>query len=162
MTTLYRLIAFAALITCLIMGGCGYPRHIDPPLYTFETPLLTQLSAEAYAKAIGGKCYRVADTHSMEPVLQGGDYIVVDTRIALEDVKLGQIVNYQADWAPPPAPTVTHRAGLRDKDGLLVEGDNVHPDIDPRTGRDLHSEARWRVTKASYVGVVVSIYRLKP
>ena len=143
------------------LGGCGYPKHLDPLLLTFPTKDLARLSAEARAKDIGGLVYTVANTHSMEPVLMGGDLIVVDTRVAYEDVKLGQVINYHAEWAPPPLPTVTHRATVRDSSGLLVEGDNVVPDINPATGQDLHAESSWRVTKTNYVGVVDTIYRVK-
>ena len=142
--------------------GCGYPKHLDPLLLTFPTKELADLSARARAKDIGGLIYTVADTHSMEPLLMGGDLIVVETRVTFEEVKPGQVVNYHADWAPPPELTVTHRVLERDSDGLLMAGDNVRPDIDPRTGQNRHSEARWRVTKKNYVGVVDTIYRVKP
>lgn len=141
-----------ALLSFCLLVGCGYPKHLDPPLYTFETQMLTALSANAHAKSIGGVCYRLANTHSMEPSLRGDDYVVIDTRVAFDAVKLGQIVNYLADWQPN-GPTVVHRATVRDADGLLVEGDNVDGE---------HPENHWRVTAANYRGLVAAIYRTKP
>jgi hypothetical protein len=161
-SSLLSLVLFLIAVALLAFGGCGYPKHIDPLLLTYPSARVAELSAQARAKDIGGLVYKVANTHSMEPVLMGDDYIVVDTRVPYEQVKIGQVINYHADWQPPPLPTVTHRAVVRDKDGLLVEGDNVRPEIDPRTGQDIHSEARWRVTKDSYVGVVDTIYRVQP
>lgn len=172
MTNRSSLLSLALFLGALVFlaSSCGYPKHLDPLTLTFPTQNLALASAQARAKDINGVdesghpigVYSVANTHSMEPLLMGGDYIVVDHRVAFADVKLGQPITYQAQWAPAPAPPVTHRATVRDKDGLIVEGDNVTPDIVPGTGQDEHTENQYRVTVANYVGTVDTIYRVKP
>lgn len=148
---LFTLVTVLAIVLLAAPSGCGYPKHIDPPLYTFETQRLAQLSAEAYAKSVGGKVYSVADTHSMEPVIKGGDWIVI-APLPFQDRKPGEIITYVPTWRPGDQ-TATHRISLIDKDGLLVEGDNVDGE---------HPENKWRVTATNYRGVVVAIYRFKP
>ena len=60
-----------------ILTGCA-AKHIDPPTYTYDTPTLVKLSAQAHANDVRGMVYLVMPTGSMEPLLHGGDYIVVD------------------------------------------------------------------------------------
>lgn len=135
----------------MLLSSCGAPKHIDPPTLTYPTELMARLSAEARAKDIGGTVYRVADTHSMEPLLIGRDYIVVapPSRAPYADLKVGQVITYKADWyAKHP---VTHRLVQKDKDGWILSGDN-----NPR------SEASWRVTAGTYLGTVDGIYRVRP
>ncbi len=149
MTTLYRFFAFTALITCLIIGGCGYPAHIDPPLRTEATPLMLQLAAQAEAKAIGGIVLTIdASKHSMEPLLLNGDLVVVDPRITFEQVRLGTVIVAQERAT---GPSICHRATTRDAEGILTSGDH-----------NAKSDTALRATKANYLGTVVSIYRLKP
>ncbi len=151
-----RLFLFLGLLAVALLcgpAGCGYPKHIDPLLLTYPSKNLALLSAQARAKDIGGIVCEVANTHSMEPVLLGGDYIVVDPRTVYADVRLGQVVTYQATWTASDAPPVAHRALVRDSGGLLVGGDNVDGQ---------HPENQWRVTQTNYIGVVDTIYRVKP
>ncbi len=150
----YRPLLLTLLAAALVfVTSCGYPKHIDPLLLTYPSKTLALLSAQARAKDIGGTVCEVANTHSMEPVLLGGDYIVVDPRVAYTDVRLGQVITYQATWTASDAPPVAHRALVRDSGGLLVGGDNVDGQ---------HPENQWRVTQTNYIGVVDTIYRLKP
>ncbi len=144
----------------MILPGCGSPSPIDPPLFTYPTDLMARLSAEARARDIGGLTFHVANTHSMEPVLKGGDYIVVapPARAPYASLKAGQIVTYRAEWYP--AAPVTHRLRTKDQYGWLASGDNVRPDI-AANGQDLHTEAGYRVTEDRYVGLVDGIYRVK-
>lgn len=133
---------------CLLLAGCA-PKRLDPPTLTYDTPILTELSAKAHAATVSGRVYYVMDTHSMEPTLWGGDYIVVSAA-PYDELRLGQIITYQADWAPVGAPPVTHRLVKQDGFGWVLSGDN-----------NARSEPQWRVTSKNYIGLVVGIYRVK-
>lgn len=155
-------LGLAALAAALLgLSACGHPKHIDPPMFTYPTETLTRLSAEARAKDIGGMVFWVADTHSMEPLLKGGDYIVLapPSRAPYAALKAGQVITYKATWYSKHP--VTHRTRTKDGYGWVVSGDNVRPDI-AADGRDRHSEASYRVTEASYLGTVDGIYRVRP
>lgn len=146
-----RFLAALTFLSLLFVGGCGYPKHIDPPLYTYDTPALTLLSAQAHARGVEGLLYTVADTHSMEPLLKGGDHLVVlpPSKAPYAGLVAGKPIVYRAAWYLTSP--VTHRLVAKDKDGWILSGDN-----NPR------SEPQWRVTEDTYIGTVVGIYRVKP
>ncbi len=136
------------LLSLLLLAGCGYPTHIDPPLRTEQTALMVQLAAQAEAKAIGGIVLTIdASKHSMEPLLLNGDLVVVDTRITFEQVVLGTVIVAQERAGP----SICHRATTRDSDGILTSGDH-----------NSRSDTALRATKANYIGTVISRYRVKP
>lgn len=137
-----------AIALCFVLSGCS-PKRLDPPTLTYDTPILTELSAKAHAATANGKVYYVMDTHSMEPTLWGGDFIVV-VPAPYHELKLGQIITYQADWQPAGAPPVTHRLVKQDGLGWVLSGDN-----------NARSEPQWRVTSRNYIGLVAGIYRVK-
>lgn len=141
---LSTLLAFSAVF----LSACA-PKQINPPLFTYDTPRLTLLSAQAHARDVVGRLYTVADTHSMEPLLRGGDLIVV-APAPYAGLQLGQVITYQAGWLPASAPPVTHRLALRDDGGWILSGDN-----------NARSEPGWRVTEENYLGLVVGHYRTK-
>jgi len=143
-----RLATILALLA-LALAGCG-PRRIDPPTLRYDSVLLAGLSAAAHARDVGGVTYQVADTHSMEPTLLGGDVIVV-APAPYAELRTGQIITYRAAWLPPESPPVTHRLAQQDAAGWILSGDN-----------NARYESFARVTVADYLGLVVGIYRAKP
>jgi len=145
------LLCFSFTVCLFAVFGCGYPKPIDPPLFTYPTEILTRLSAEARAKDIDGAVFYVLNTHSMEPLLRGGDYIVVlpKQRAPYADLKAGEVITYYASWYTKHP--VTHRLVQKDKDGWILSGD-----------ANRYSESRWRVTENAYLGKVDGIYRTKP
>lgn len=136
----------ACACLALFLVGCRPERH-DPPLFLCALPAN---AASAHAARIDGTAYYVAPTGSMEPLLTGGDYVVVDGRIPLTRDLLGHVITYHAAWQPDGLLRVTHRMTDWDQYGGICEGD-----------ANRHSESRWRVTAANYIGAVVAIYRLK-
>lgn len=106
------------------------------------------MAANLHAKEVGGRVYFVLDTHSMEPVLLGGDYIVI-RRVPFTALEVGEIITYTASWQPTSADPVTHRIVGEDAMGLILSGDN-----------NSRSEPRYRVTNATYHGKVIAIYRV--
>lgn len=148
-----------------VFSGC-FAKHDNPQLYTFPSRTLTYQSALLHAIDLNGRSplgqlqsglYHVLDTKSMEPVLQGGDYIVVDTRFPYDKLTKGVLVTYQARWAPAPQPPVTHRLQVRMPEGWVAEGDqNGINGANPKSG--LESA---RITPAEYIGKVVGIYRTR-
>lgn len=150
--TIDVIVAILAVCIVVVMMACvGCVRkYEDPPLYTYDTPMLVLLSAQAEAIQRQGFLMTVSDTtHSMEPTLMGNDIIVV-VKVPIDSIVKGNIVVYKADWLPASAPPVAHRVAVREFSGLLMSGDNA-----------ARSEPRFRVTGANYLGKVVSRYRLK-
>ncbi len=123
--------------------------HLDPPLFLVPTNLDAWREAEEFAYIEGGDVYTVADTHSMEPTLWGGDYIVVRPG-DFNSWKVGQILMYQPTWQPAPATMVVHRIVDKDSGGLIMSGDNVP-----------YSESGYRVTDKNDGGLVIGIWRVK-
>jgi signal peptidase I len=139
-----RLLLLTAL---LLLASCKGTRE-DPPLFIYDSHSLASLSAAAHAKDVGGKLYAVLDTHSMEPLLMGGDLIVVEP-CNYDLLRVGQVIVYRAEWTPAGAPPVTHRVVLKDSLGLVLSGDN-----------NARSESGYRVTRDAVLGIVVGIYRV--
>lgn len=157
MTTTASLVrrAICALLIAAFLFGCGYPTPIDPPVLLRPTATQTAEESRLHARDLpggGGLQLIVMPTGSMEPTIKGGDYLVVDTKGArYEELRAGEIVTYRADWLPKDAPPVTHRLVKKDSYGWVLSGD-----ANPR------SEPQWRVTKGTYVGKVIAIYRVNP
>lgn len=145
------------VVLLLVLAGCSPSPRIDPALYSAASERMAWLAAEAHARDVRGFVFRVLDTHSMEPVLRGSDYIVV-IKTPWESVEVGRIITYRASWAPDDSPPVVHRLVERDRHGGIAAGDNVRPDIAPN-GSNRRSEARHRITSENYVGTVLAIYR---
>jgi hypothetical protein len=151
---------FLAIILCLSLTACA-PKHEEIPLFTYPSVLLASLSAAAHAADLNGRSpagqpqkglYNVLDTHSMEPTLRGGDYIVVDTKFSFANLKGGMPITYTAGWTKPGDPPVTHRTRDKTPTGWTVQGDN----------NNAAELGMWRVNEKDYIGKVVAIYRVKP
>lgn len=93
--------------------------------------------------------FEIQPTGSMLPLLQAGDWIVLDKREPFTKRLLGHVVTYRAAWRPADAPPVSHRVVAFDAWGAICEGD-------PLRG----GETGYRVTAANYLGEVVGIYRI--
>lgn len=157
---------FAVSLVILGLAGCGQAPHDDPQVFWDQTPAQAPIAATLHARDLpggGGKVYHVAPTGSMRPLIDDGDYIVVDTKLEFGSLTAGRPVVYQAEWRTPTADPVTHRLSQKDGYGWIASGDAVRPVID-ENGRNVHSEARYRITAANYRGVVVGVYttRRKP
>lgn len=143
--------------TLLLAAGCAPSPRLDPALFRAAGERAAWLAAEAHARDVQGTVFRILDTHSMEPLLTGGDYIVV-SRPAWAGVEVGRVVVYRAAWSPADFPPVAHRLTARDRHGGIASGDNVRPDIDA-DGSNRRSEAAHRIVESNYVGIVLAIYR---
>ena len=99
----------------------------------------------------------------MVPLIQTGDWIVVApiSLYPFTDDLLGRPCVYQPKWLPAGQLALHRFISGNARDGFIASGDGVKPDIDAN-GRDLHSEASYRVTAADYRGRVEGIYRVKP
>lgn len=136
----------------LFVAGCATASpggRLDPTIHFAPTDLQAWYAAEYAAAQEGGDVYYLQDTHSMEPLMWGGDYLVVVPG-KFESWKVGQVLTYDAEWMPPGEPNVTHRIVGKDEYGLIMSGDN-----------NPFSEASWRVTDANDVGIVTGIWRVK-
>jgi hypothetical protein len=140
-------------IALLVWGlaGCSTvagSRRVDPPLYFETSPIAAEMGARLHAFDVGGMPLRVKDTHSMEPLLMGGDFVVVAIRPYAE-LESGRVVSYRADWAE--GQIVTHRTVQKDAAGWIMSGDH-----NPR------SEPQSRMTERNYIGEVVARWRVAP
>lgn len=134
-----------AMLCVLALVACS-TKQDNPPVFWDNTPAQAKLAATLHARDVGGLAYYVLNTHSMEPFLVGGDWIVVQPG-NYDALKVGQIITYRADWLPPTDPPVTHRLAQKDSHGWILDGDN-----------NKHYEAHWRVTEKNYVGKVIAVY----
>jgi signal peptidase I len=145
----------AASIICsavlvAMLQGCSGGKRIDPPLY-FESSLpAARLAAHLHAQDAGGVIFQLLPTGSMEPLMKGGDFIVVRGG-GFDALQEGQVIAYRAAWIPGDGLPVAHRLVGRDSHGWILSGDN-----NPR------SEPQWRVTERNYIGLVIAIYRVAP
>ena len=126
-----------ATYVCLIGAGWllafGWkPVEDNPPVYVREVEVRA-----------GEKVWHVSKTGSMKPFLHGGEYVV--TVANYEAIRLGQILVYYAPYNKSP---LIHRAVQKDKDGWIMSGDSAK-----------HTESWYRVTKDTYLGTVVSVYK---
>lgn len=139
---------FAVALLCL-SPGCGYAKHIDPPLYTYDTDAIAKESARLHAVDVGGIYEQNECCGSMEPLIHAGDWVVT-APAPFEDRLLGRVNRYFAKWNG--GKPVMHRfVSGNAKDGFIASGDN-----------NAHSEPNERVVATTYGGEVVGIYRVKP
>lgn len=104
------------------LSGCT-PKRTSPTLHYNSSGV----DAAIQASAIHRVSYRVAPTGSMMPFLQGGDFVVVDTRFPYEKLAVGDLVNYQARWLPADFPTVTHWTASKTGNEWIMDGQaNAH------------------------------------
>lgn len=85
-------------------------------------------------------------TGSMAPLIPLWGGFGVARYQSFDKARLGTVAIYNAVWNQS-AP-FAHRLVQRDKDGFIASGDN-----------NAHSESRYRVTGANYLGEVLTIYR---
>ena len=128
----------------LLIGGWK-PDTTSHPIPCFRV-VNPEADARGVADVLSGKVFVVSDTGSMKPLLQGGDYVV--TKDDFDGVKVGMVLAYTADYHPRG---LVHRVALVDEYGFLMSGDSAPI-----------SESWARVTKETYLGTVVAIYRKLP
>lgn len=136
-----------ALICLVLLAGCSVKQD-TPATFWNQLPEQARIAATLQAQEIGGICYKVAPTGSMEPMLTGGDYIVVDTGFPFEQLKKGQPITYYASWLPEGAWPVTHSTSAKHGDGWIVDG----------IANREYEKGNWTVTKKNYIGKVIAIY----
>lgn len=149
MTGTRKTLGFIGLVCAMaLLIGCGYYRHVDPLILTYPDKLVAELSARAHAKEPGCKLwYNYGTTHSMEPLIVKGDWVVSKVTGWGEHLK-GKVVTYAYDGKTE----AMHRlVSGNSKDGFIASGDN-----------NSSSEARNRVTADNFTGEVVAIYRFAP
>lgn len=147
---LFGLFIFGLCVLTFCTSGCGYARHVDPPIYTYDTAKLTELSARAHAKDPGCKLYHYDETgtNSMVPLIIPGDWVVTEITPFRDDL-LGHVCVYLAQWRQ--GREVMHRlVSGNATDGFIASGDN-----------NQYSEPTERVRPTNYVSEVVAIYRTK-
>jgi signal peptidase I len=139
---------YLTIIVLLFLYGCGYAKHVDPPLYTYNTPELVQESAVLHARDVNGLYSKNVCCGSMEPLIFSGDWTVIQQTPFRQEL-LGRVVVYKPAWNN--FQMVMHRLVSGDvSSGFIASGDN-----------NPSSEASERVTATNYIGEVVGIYRLK-
>lgn len=129
-------------------GGSGAPEKTVPVKTRCASRGAAFVAGQTYAAAIGGSVIMTSGTPSMEPLIHGKTYAVIQKRpyeaIAKKDllVYLGR-----PDASKPNRMTMLHRAVMHDRHGWVMSGDN-----------NRWSESWDRVTAETYVGTVVALF----
>lgn len=142
----------ATILLVVLLAGCATVSP-DPRLIVWDRPN-TEAEADKAAAAIYGAAFPVADTHSMEPFLYGGDFIVVDFQFPYYGIGPGMLPVYDPNWADQSVPLVCHMSVERTGDAWIVTGIN-----------NRYSESGSRaMTEADYRGMCVQVFtaRKKP
>lgn len=135
----------------MIFLGCT-PKRERIPVFSAETPAQAETLAWIDAAAfVGAQVYRVQPTGSMAPTLQAGDFLVVKP-LPYADLRVGQMVLYQARWRKPDEVPVTHWASARAGDEWIMDGE---------ANRYYERSDAQRMGRKEYRGVVTAVYRPK-
>ena len=138
-------------LVVFLAAGC-HPKP-DSSIVFWEQPS-PAVAAANHAKEIGGWSQLVASTGSMEPLLTGGDYTVVDVKATFDGIKEGDICLYKANWLPANSSPVCHMAASKSGDRWIMSGlANAH-----------YEGGEHAMTKHDFLGKVVAAYtkRKKP
>lgn len=105
-------------------------------------------AAQLYALLHGGLLVLTSGTPSMEPLIHGKTYVVVEKR-PYASISLNDILMYQgrANANLPKTQAMLHRAVAHDRYGWMMRGDN-----------NRYTESWDRVTPQTYVGTLVAIF----
>src|SRR5574343_1651097 len=112
------------LATYVCLGGMAWlllfgwkPVLTQIPTYLVDDP---RAAAIAEASRVGGVVSPVADTGSMRPALEGGDWVVSVKK--WDEVKVGTPLIYTASYH---AGMLVHRVAAIDKHGAIMSGDTA-------------------------------------
>jgi hypothetical protein len=101
-----------------------------------------------YAAATGGFVVITSGTPSMEPLIHGKTYVVVQNR-SYESIAKSDLLVYMGrpDSSRPDRVRMLHRAVQHDQYGWVMSGDN-----------NRWSESWDRVTPKTYLGIVTALF----
>lgn len=132
---------FALVIAfALMVAGC-WPGHKDPSVHVHADTQAAQQAMIASAARIDGFFYKADPTGSMEPLIHGGDYLVI-AYTPFAELQVGQVVVLKYNEA-----RVVHRIEAQIGDGWITSGDS-----NPRIDREV-------MTRDHYIGTVVEIHK---
>lgn len=105
-------------------------------------------AGQSYAAANGGSVTITSGTPSMEPLIHGQTYVVVQKR-PYDSIAKRDLLVYMGrpDASKPDRSKMLHRAVQHDRYGWLMSGDN-----------NRWSESWDRVTPQTYLGIVVALF----
>jgi hypothetical protein len=147
-----------ALLALTIICGCklpfvafGYqdsPGGISPVKMVCASRSAAATACFAYAAANGGTFQMTSGTPSMEPLIHGQTFAVVQKR-DFQSITKRDILVYMGrpDASKPDRRKMLHRAVMHDRHGWIMSGDN-----------NRWSESWDRVTPQTYVGTVVALF----
>lgn len=145
----------STLVACALLFallGCA-PKRPDPALVLWEQPA-PEIAAKAHAREKGFSAHPVLPTGSMEPMITGGDWVVIAPTFPWEKLEESDVIAYVPDWTPL---LVIHACAAKSGHGWIVHGlANAH--YENKLNGGLHVYSR------HYRGKVVQIYtkRTKP
>lgn len=129
-STLLAVVLLFALLACA-------PKQPDSSLVLWEQPS-PEIAAKAHAREKGLVALRVADTGSMEPMLSGGDWVVLDAGFPFAKLREGDVILYTPDWAPDK--WVLHACAAKSGEAWIVHGlANAHYENGPNGGLHVYS-----------------------
>ncbi|HEY4989589.1 MAG TPA: hypothetical protein VII09_07270 [Opitutaceae bacterium] len=137
-----------ALAACLGTPARAEPLDHNPVTFKCASMQKALLAAKAFAKATRGSLILTSGTASMEPLIHGQVYVVLE-KIPYEAITYKDILAYDGrlNADSPLQQTLLHRTVGRDRFGWLMSGDS-----------NRWSESWDRVTPANYLGRAVALF----
>jgi hypothetical protein len=140
----------AILVTLLSFEGTS--RAAQPDRDPIKIKCLSQqqayIAAREYADSKGASLLLTSGTHSMEPLIHGHVYVVVE-KTPYESIFSNDILAYVGclSASSPQQQAILHRAVERDRYGWMMRGDN-----------NRWTESWDRVTPKNYMGRAVALF----
>jgi hypothetical protein len=137
-----------ALSVCLGTPARAEPLDHNPVKFKCANMQKALLAAKAFAQATRGSLILTSGTASMEPLIHGRVYVVLE-KTPYEAITYKDILAYDGrlNADSPLHQTILHRTVGRDRFGWLMSGDN-----------NRWSESWDRVTPANYLGRAVALF----
>jgi hypothetical protein len=121
---------------------------VTPAKSRYSDRVEAMMACANYAAATGGFVVITSGTPSMEPLIHGKTYVVVQNR-SYESIAKSDLLVYMGrpDSSRPDRVRMLHRAVQHDQYGWVMSGDN-----------NRWSESWDRVTPKTYLGIVTALF----
>ena len=139
------------LLLITLPVGCTKKVFQDPPIHVYHDFDEYMNAIKTETKAVNGYSRWITPTRSMVPLIHDYDWVVMlpASLAPYKDLKVGDVVAYDATWTGHDDTQVLHRIQGSDNWGWIIGGDG-NATNDPE-----------HVTEKNYLGKCVEIYRFE-